>query len=235
MNPSSPTRRPGRMARWRRRALGLLAASAALPCMLAQAAPVQWTVESGGNGHWYEYVPAISIFAPVSFDAARSDALSRTHLGLTGHLVTVTSAAEQAFIQNFPFLIGFGAVGDAWLGASDAAEEGVWRWLDGPEAGQLVDYSNWLPGQPTSGPAWEDYDYLTLLINVSGGAPIYGWASKPATGAFGYLVEYSANAPDPDPDPDPDPQPLPTPGTAALLALGLGAVAGTTRRRRLRG
>ena len=102
-------------------ALGLLSSTSVL------AAPTQWA----GNGHWYELVST-----PLSFGDAVTEASTRTHLGLGGHLVTLTSADENAFVHG---LTGGGA---AWLGASDAAVEGEWRWLSGPEAGQLLTYTN---------------------------------------------------------------------------------------------
>jgi hypothetical protein len=115
------------------------------------AAPVQWTVASGGNGHWYEYVPAVSTFEPVAFDAARGDALSRSHLGQAGYLATLTSIAEMAFVTGgCPFQVGFGFTGGGWLGGSDAASEGVWRRLDGPVAGQALGFTAWAPGRPVS-------------------------------------------------------------------------------------
>ena len=44
-----------------------------------------------------------------------------------------------------------------WLGATDAASEGTWRWQ---ETHQNVDYSNWYPGQPNN------RDYEDCLIKV---------------------------------------------------------------------
>lgn len=214
----------------RRRLPGWLAACALIaPAAATHAAPVQWTAAAGGNDHWYEYVPAISIFEPVSHATARAAALGSTHLGLSGYLATVTSAAEQLFIQSsFPFMIGFGATGDAWLGASDAAVEGEWRWLDGPEAGELVGYTNWAAGHPVIDPA--AYDYLTLYINaaVAGAPPTFAWASKEATGAFGYVIEYGAAAPPPPGGT------APAPASLAAVLSGL-ALLGWQRRRRSAG
>ena len=175
------------------------------------AAPVQWTVGSGGNGHWYDYVPAISIFSPVSFDTAQAGALASTHMGMQGYLATVTSAGEQTFIQDsFGFLVGFGATGTAFLGASDSAVEGEFRWLDGPEAGQMVSYTNWLPGYPnTSG------DILHLYINLASvGNPQYGWINS-GTGALGYVIEYSGTGDGG----------VPEPGTVLLVVGGVAAMA----------
>jgi hypothetical protein len=207
----------------------VLSAGVATAILLAAPAPahaqlVQWSIASGGNGHWYEYVSAPSIFAPVSFDAARAAAEASTHLGLQGYLATVTSAAEQQFINGaFSYLFGFGATSTAWLGASDAAVEGEWRWLGGPEVGQLVSYSDWLPGHPISGPGFESYDYLALLVNAQSVPVSFGWSSSPSNGALGYIVEYGAGVA----------VPVPEPSTTAITLLGLTGIAifGRGRRR----
>lgn len=202
-------------------ALGLLAPVADL-----HAAPVQWTAAAGGNDHWYEYVTTGSIFTGVDFNTARSAALSSTHQGLQGYLATVTSAAEQAFIESagFPFLYGFGGTSSAWLGGSDAAVEGTWRWLDGPEAGQAMGYSNWFPGQPVAAPGYEDYDLLVLRIgnSVQGAAPVFGWVNwSPAERTLGYLVEYGTAGGGGTTDPNP----VPEPPVLLLVAAALGLAA----------
>lgn len=205
----------------------LLAAGAAATLLTlpatAEAQLVQWTIASGGNDHWYEYVPAPSIFAPVSFATAQAAAGASTHLGLQGYLATVTSAAEQTFLNGaFSYLFGFGATSTTWLGASDAAVEGEWRWLGGPEAGQLVGYTDWIPGHPVNAPGFEDYDFLTLYINAAGTPPVFGWASAQSSGALGYIVEYGAGSV----------PAVPEPSTAVLLAAGLVMLGWTARARR---
>ena len=72
------------------------------------ALPVQWSSASGGNDHWYEVVNHGS---GVSWDEAKALAESSTYLGLQGHLVTITSAAEDAFVLGFP-VVGI----QTWLG-----------------------------------------------------------------------------------------------------------------------
>ena len=71
------------------------------------------------NGHYYQFVDQILSWT----DAAQSaeDA--------GGYLATITSAAADAFI--FDLTVG----STAWLGGSDAAVEGQWEWVTGPEAG----------------------------------------------------------------------------------------------------
>lgn len=214
----------------RRRAAAWLAALT-LAGSAATAAPVQWSAAAGGNDHWYEYVTTGSIFSGVGFDTARSAALSSTHQGLQGYLATVTSAAEQAFIESagFPFLYGFGGTSSAWLGGSDAAVEGTWRWLDGPEAGQAMGYSNWFPGQPVAAPGYEDYDLLVLRIgnSVQGSAPVFGWVNwSPSDRTLGYLVEYGTASGGGTTNPNP----VPEPPVLLLVAAALGLAAWRRRR-----
>ncbi|MEM9469935.1 MAG: lectin-like protein [Pseudomonadota bacterium] len=92
----------------------------------------------------------------VNWDVARDNARNAGLNGvpeLTGHLATITSQEENDFV--------FGLLtATSWLGGSDDAVEGEWRWVEGPEAGQQfwqglstggpVDgaYTNWAPGEP---------------------------------------------------------------------------------------
>lgn len=165
----------------------------------AFAAPIQWTSGSGGNDHWYEFVAA-----GATWSGARSAALSMSYQGQQGYLATVTSAPELNFLlslydptQNF-----------AWLGGSDAAVEGQWRWIDGPEAGQLLSYTNWNGGEPNN---FGDEDYLHINALANG-----TWNDLQGDRTLGYLVEYSQ---------------VPVPGSLALMVPALLAL-GLTRRRR---
>jgi len=48
------------------------------------------------------------------------------YYGLRGYLATITSQVENDFIKGKTKGVG-------WIGASDAAVEGDWRWVTGPE------------------------------------------------------------------------------------------------------
>eukprot|EP00756_Hemistasia_phaeocysticola_P042465 Hpha_TRINITY_DN16972_c1_g1::TRINITY_DN16972_c1_g1_i5::g.55882::m.55882 len=102
---------------------------------------------STATGHWYEYfhkgdqragVPYPNCECPASqctpahtkchWDDAQSECADPSHemLGMVGYLVTITSQAEQT-------LITAKLHGEGWMGATDAAREGEWRWVTGPE------------------------------------------------------------------------------------------------------
>ncbi len=55
-----------------------------------------------------------------------------------GHLVTVTSDEELAFLESF-------AGGQYWLGASNAADDETWAWING----EAFSYSKWALGEPS--------------------------------------------------------------------------------------
>ena len=77
-----------------------------------------------GNGHSYQYVAG-----PVTWSQAQTAAAASSKYGAQGYLATITSQAENDFIATQ-------LKSDSWIGASDAAVEGVWRWVTGPESGE---------------------------------------------------------------------------------------------------
>jgi hypothetical protein len=90
---------------------------------------VQWRVQDGGNGHWYELAGPYF----VSWVDARLHAESRG-----GHLITLMSQAEQSLAAGVAFSSTPSQVDDCWLGgfqdpAAPGYEEpaGGWRWVTG--------------------------------------------------------------------------------------------------------
>ncbi|PXW87257.1 hypothetical protein C8R34_11139, partial [Nitrosomonas sp. Nm84] len=140
---------------------------------------------NSNNGHYYEFVNATGI----TWAAAKTAAESRTVYGLNGYLTTVTSQLENDFIK--PKLGGI-----RWMGSSDAATEGDWRWVTGPEAGTQFWsgngsgsaigglYNNWYSGEPNNYGAGENYGLFYQADK---------WADAPnnfLNYAIGYVVEY---------------------------------------------
>ena len=150
------------------------------------------------TGHYYEYVPALGI----TWTNARDAAALRTFYGLQGYLATIS-------IQDESDLLGSQAPGAGWIGASDAALEGDWYWVTGPEAGTLFwrgnaggtayGYEFWNAGEPNQS-GDEDYAHITAPgVGLPG-----SWNDLSNTGAAsgdyqpkGYLVEYGGMAGDP--------------------------------------
>jgi hypothetical protein len=139
---------------------------------------VQWRVEDGGNGHYYEFVRA-----NVSWTEAKRGAEARSVLEVRGHLATITSAQEDEFLRRaLPIRRG-------WLGGYQdhnapgyAEPAGGWRWVTGEPWG----YTNWAAGEPNHFPPGEDYLQLRGTH----------WNDMPeaALASGGYYVEYPVPA-----------------------------------------
>lgn len=152
------------------------------------------------TNHFYEYVPDLGI----DWESARQAAESRTYFGLQGYLATIGSQDEAQ-------LAGEQAAGAGWIGGSDAQEEGVWRWVTGPEAGTIFwnggpngstpNYAFWNtnPAEPNN-QGDEDYAHVTDpnvgLRGAWNDLDIDGNTSGPYQ-PKGYMVEYGGMPGDP--------------------------------------
>src|SRR5690606_33509320 len=152
------------------------------------------------TGHYYEFDPSRGI----RWDEALDAAAELDYYGLQGYLATLTSEAEAQ-------LAGEQATGTGWIGASDEENEGVWKWVTGPEAGMVFwngDYrgsshnnafSFWNGGEPNDLGKVEHYAHITAPeIGIPG-----SWNDLPITGGdghyqpFGFIVEYGGMEGDP--------------------------------------
>ena len=85
-----------------------------------------------------------------------------------GHLVTVTTSAENSFIYNlWP---------SGWIGLTDEVVEGTWRWV----TGEAYSYTSWNPGEPNNA---GNEDYVQF---VGGGK----WNDLPNGYALQYVLEF---------------------------------------------
>lgn len=150
------------------------------------------------TGHYYEFVPSIGIYWPD----ARNEAANRMYFGLQGYLATITSMEE---VQ----ITSIQSTGAGWIGGTDEAVEGVWRWVTGPEAGTIFwnggingsspTFAFWNTNEPNNaGP--EHYAHVTAPnIGLAG-----SWNDLRITGdpsgdyqPKGYVVEYGGMPGDP--------------------------------------
>ena len=143
-------------------------------------------VLNSANGHIYEKVTS-----SVTWAQARDAAAARSIRGVSGHLVTVTSAAEQTFLTS-----SFSGL-TYWIGASDATVEGTWRWVVGPESGQQFwqgtgtgsavnsMYENWRdsPSEPNNA-GEEDCARSESPYQST-------WNDFSCTSGSGYVIEFS--------------------------------------------
>lgn len=114
------------------------------------------------TNHAYEVVYT----SAMNFDQAKTYAEGLTLQGVAGHLVTITSPEEQAFVESL------GAPQNAWIGAYQAGyplpddEGGIhqadgWTWITGEPWG----YTAWSAGEPNDAGNNEDCGHWWLNNN----------------------------------------------------------------------
>ena len=104
-----------------------------------------WLTLHENNGHYY------SIFqTPMSWKAAEKYC---EYLG--GYLVCIETESENEYVRNLRELIGSYS-DNVWIGATDEAAEGVWRWING----QAVNFTSWASSQPDNASKAEHFAHL---------------------------------------------------------------------------
>ncbi|OJW19967.1 MAG: hypothetical protein BGO49_10615 [Planctomycetales bacterium 71-10] len=149
-------------------------------------------------------------------------------VGLGGHLVSITSAAENAFLASTFLSVAQGQAVPYWIGLNDAASEGQFVW----SSGEAVTYANWASGEPNN---VGDEDYGALSWHFARGDQVSPgtWNDTPLNGTSGYggnsngpyfgIIELSYN---------PAAVPEPTSLFMAALCLSLALIATSRRGRR---
>ena len=169
---------------------------------LTEATLVQWSVDEGGNGHFYE---AFSVSGGITWTEANIAATSKG-----GYLATITSQAENDFVFNLVdneiFWFEWVSLHGPWLGGyqpEDSSEpDGGWRWV----TEEPFEYTNWFEGIPDN---WTlndctEQDHLHFFSR-SPRQPTWNdnWDNCPTKLPLGYVVEI-----------------IPEPATILLLGLG---------------
>jgi len=91
----------------------------------------------------------------VTYEQAKTYAEGRTYQGQTGRLPTISCEAQQAQLDDWIQSTYSPTSEGVWLGASDEAYEGVWKWTSNGETfyqnGHHSDaYNHWRPGEPNN-------------------------------------------------------------------------------------
>ncbi|MBQ7523296.1 MAG: RICIN domain-containing protein [Oscillospiraceae bacterium] len=105
---------------------------------------------------------------------------------LGGHLVTITSSDEQAFIQQF---IDYGSKDAYWLGLTDFDAQGIWRW----ESAEPYFYANWCANEPTNSTIDGDREAFAEIRKSYS----YGWNDVVNSnyGNKGFILEIDNTSP----------------------------------------
>jgi hypothetical protein len=148
--------------------------------------------------HFYEYVSG-----STTWTNAYTVSTAKSYFGRAGYLATILSSAENNFIWKL-------MSSDAWMGASDdvnyintskgttfyasqAAAEGKWHWVTGPEKGQNFTnnnnspvtvtgmYGNWAGGEPNG-----TTEYYGQFYSSNNGQ----WNDLANSTLGGYICEY---------------------------------------------
>jgi len=111
-------------------------------------------------GHRYIFVP----------QGKKWNDANQVAKNMGGHLVTITSNEEQAYLEEF--LRSQKDSGNrTWLGFSDNQKEGQWEWVTGEEA----KFTNWGPGQPDNGFGSQNYAWIGWYGNGLWDDGLEGW------------------------------------------------------------
>jgi hypothetical protein len=161
------------------------------------------------NGHYYELV---DLPVDLNWGDAAAAAAAASHLGLPGHLVTITSTGESQFIQaNFPappdfVWIGlFQAPGTTEPGTPTDGSAGGWQWVTGEPfyLGEATIFHNWSGGEPNNSPAIPGFEEDAVELTPGTNATGRVWNDTRADFQRPYIVEY---------------QSVPEPATGGLIA-----------------
>ena len=185
--------------------------------------PVQWTIASGGNGHYYDVIAAPG---GIAWNAASAAAT-----GMGGYLATITSAAENNFVFSL-------ANNPSYYVDVNGGNRAVGPWLGGYRTGSLASnfawvtaesftYTDWASGEPNDTNGDENnIQYIGKCASNATSCALAATWNDLSSGSdtyygqlpVGYVVEYNAD-------------PVPEPGSMAFVAAGMTAI---WLRRRLR-
>ncbi len=139
------------------------------------------------NGHMY-----LRIEQGMSWQEAKQLCES-----LGGHLATITSEGEQEFVKR---LVSGGSKDQYWLGATDEAKEGDWKWITGEEFvywATRVTFNNYNGNEhylQMQRHHWGDANYLGVWNDINKDNYISGQTVFFSTDRCGLICEFESLA-----------------------------------------
>ncbi|CAL4128821.1 unnamed protein product [Meganyctiphanes norvegica] len=127
--------------------------------------------EIGGRCYFFGYFP-LNWFRAAEFCHSFGKGVS---------LASIETAQENYHIKQWLMVNGDHNTG-VWIGGSDNGHEGRWAWFP---TGQLVDYSNWGPSQPSG----DDQHCMYMVGGILG----YQWADFHCEFNMNFLCEHGVN------------------------------------------
>ena len=160
----------------------------AVPALAQQA--VQWRVEDGGNGHWYQ-VAEHPQTPGEPWGWYEALAWAGEH---GGNLASIASSSENQFIfTNLANNVAYWRMGHSgtysfgpWIGLS--AVSGAWTWSDGSP----FVYANWAPGEPYKG-TWGYVHYYRYYQQGGTPMPDNRWDNTGPDRCVAAIIEWSAD------------------------------------------
>ena len=142
--------------------------------VIAPQTPPQLYFEAPDTGHVYT-----AFDSGQAWSEALETAGNRRFRGMLGHLVTITSAAENEHLVQW-----FGDRGSSWTAGSDNREEGTWSWAAGPEQGKaFYETGEWSP-------RFHNWDRLLgISSRTTVARPSTAWRGTPLTGVIVRTVD----------------------------------------------
>lgn len=126
-------------------------------------------VRDPDTGTCYVYVATPATWAEASLACQ----------ALGGTLAVPTSAEEAGLVAALPTTPE--TLPDVWLGASDQADEGVWRWV----TAEAMVFTNWRLGEPNNGGDSGVPEHCMIVEADNGGT----WDDRPCGVSYPYLCE----------------------------------------------
>lgn len=180
----------------------------AIGLMVLAGSVTQAEVVRGPNGHFYQVV----IAPGTTWNNANTGAIANLRCGQSGHLATITSEAEDNFLEALreAAVTAAGVADEVYVGGFQPNNQSGpaigWQWVNGEGAIAGVNggstFANWYPdgllccgAEPNDccgSPGFENNEENYLGIGLFG---FHGWNDEGATGNVGgYIVEWDVDA-----------------------------------------